>query len=299
MGGYGPASTGFSVGLKTIGDRLAARFGDQVEVKYVYNILDLGYRGEDILWLVESGVLTLGYQSSSYFTDRVPELGVADLPFLFSDSRSARAAMDGRLGSVLTAKIEAGMNYRIAGYFENGFRHVSNRLRPIRTPADMKGMRIRVLPSKVQARTFELLGAVPKAMDLSEAIEGVKAGTLDAQENPFANTVTYGVHKFHRYHSATNHFYLSRPIFVHRPSFDGWPRALQEALREAVHDAIPVQRDSHEREETEAMAAIRKEGGEIVDLTPAEHQAFASAVAPIYGEARSQYGRELLALVNR
>ncbi len=91
MGGYGPPSTGFSLALKTIGDRLEARFGGEVEVKYVYNILDLGYRGEDILWLVESGVLTLGYQSSSYLTERVPELGVADLPFLFPDSSDRHA----------------------------------------------------------------------------------------------------------------------------------------------------------------------------------------------------------------
>src|SRR5688572_11891750 len=199
MGGYGPPSTGFSLALKMIGDRLEARFGDDVEVKYVYNILDLGYRGEDILWLVEQGVLTLGYQSSSYLTERVPDLGVADLPFLFSDARTARAAMDGAFGQALTAEIEAAMNYRVLGYFENGFRHISNRIRPIRTPADLKGMTIRVLPSQVQARTFELLGAEPKIMDLSEAIEAVKAGTLDAQENPFANTVTYGVHKFHRF----------------------------------------------------------------------------------------------------
>src|SRR5215471_15743708 len=65
MGGYGPASTGFSRALKFIGDRLEAEFGDRVEVKYVWNIMDLGYRAEDILWLVEHGLLTLGYQSSS------------------------------------------------------------------------------------------------------------------------------------------------------------------------------------------------------------------------------------------
>jgi len=299
MGGYSPASTGFSLGLKMIGDRLASQFGDEVEIKYVYNILDLGYRGEDIVWLVESGVLTLGYQSSSYFTERVPELGIADLPFLFSDSQTARAAMDGKLGAALTAKIEAAMNFRVAGYFENGFRHVSNRLRPIRMPADMKGMTIRVLPSKVQERTFQLLGANPKVMDLTEAIEAIKADRIDAQENPFANTVTYGVHKYHRFHSATNHFYLSRPIFIHRPSFNSWPRPLQDALLEAVRAAIPTQRDRHEKEEVEAMVAIRKEGGEIVELTAAEHQAFATAVAPIYDEARAQYGRELMKLVNR
>jgi len=298
MGGYGPPTTGFSLALKQIGDRLEAKFGDEVEVKYVYNILDLGYRGEDILWLVEQGVLTLGYQSSSYLTDRVPDLGIADLPFLFSSTQQARAAMDGRLGQVLTERIEAGMHFRILGYFENGFRHVSNRLRPIRVPADMKGMKIRVLPSKVQERTFQLLGADPKIMDLSEAIEAVKAATLDAQENPFFNTVTYGVHKFHRFHSATNHFYLSRPIFLHRQSFDAWPHALQEELRAAVRDTIAIQRDLHVKEEEDSMAAIRREGGEIVELTPEEHKAFVAAVTPIYGEARSQYGRELLKLVN-
>jgi len=298
MGGYGPPTTGFSLALKQIGDRLEARFGDEVEVKYVYNILDLGYRGEDILWLVEQGVLTLGYQSSSYLTDRVHDLGIADLPFLFSDTQQARAAMDGRLAQLLTDRIEAAVGYRILGYFENGFRHVSNRLRPIRVPADMKGMKIRVLPSKVQERTFQLLGADPKIMDLSETIEAVKAGTLDAQENPFFNTVTYGVHKFHRFHSATNHFYLSRPIFLHRQSFDAWPRALQEELRAAVRDAVAFQRDLHVKEEENAMATIRKEGGEILELTPEEHKAFVAAVTPIYGEARSQYGRELLKLVN-
>jgi hypothetical protein len=90
------------------------------------------------------------------------------------------------------------------------------------------GVTIRVRPSKVQIRTFELLGAEPKFVDLSELIEGVKTGAVDAQENPFANTVTYGVHKFHRFHTATNHFYLFRPIFLHRPSFDSWPQRLQE-----------------------------------------------------------------------
>jgi TRAP-type C4-dicarboxylate transport system substrate-binding protein len=190
------------------------------------------------------------------------------------------------------------MNYRILGWFENGFRHVSNRLRPIHVPADMKGMTIRVLPSKVQERTFDLLGANPKVMDLSEVLPAVKAGTLDAQENPFANTVTYGVHKYHRFHTATNHFYLSRPIFLHRPSFNAWPRQLQEEFQLAVRDAVAFQRQSHIKEEEDAMVAIRKEGGEILELTPDEHKAFVTAVTPIYGEARAQYSRELLSLVS-
>jgi TRAP-type transport system periplasmic protein len=228
----------------------------------------------------------------------VPDLGIADLPFLFQDQSSARAAMDGRFGHVLSERIEAGMDFRILGWYENGFRHVSNRLRPVRLPADMKGMTIRVLPSKVQARTFELLGAIPKIMDLSEVIPAVKAGTLDAQENPFLNTVTYGVHNFHKFHTATNHFYLSRPIFLHRPTLDAWPRELQDEMRAAITDSVAFQRDLHVKEEDESANAIRKVGGEIVELTAEQHNAFVDAVKPIYGEARSQYSRDLLGLVN-
>src|SRR5258707_5372355 len=106
MGGYGPASTGFSRALKSIGDRLTAEFGDRVDVKYVWNIMELGYRAEDILWLGEHGLLTLGYQSSSYLTDRVPELGIVDLPFLFWRTQARRAAMDGPFCAVLPPKIE-------------------------------------------------------------------------------------------------------------------------------------------------------------------------------------------------
>ena len=297
MGGYGPATTGFSVALHEIGDRLEAKFGNRVDVHYVYNIMDLGYQGQEILRLVEEGVLTLGYQSSSYMTDRVPELGLADLPFLFTDTAQARAAIDGRFGELMAQAIEANMNYRILGYFENGFRFISNRVHPIRSPADLDGISIRVLPSRVLEWTFELFGAEPEIMDLSEAIERITNGTIDAQENPFANTVTYGVHNFHRYHSVTNHLYLSRPIFLHRQSFDAWPADIQAEMRAAVKDAIVRQREAKVREEEEAIAAIRAAGGEIIELTPAELRPFKDAVAPIYDDARQRYSRELLELV--
>jgi TRAP-type transport system periplasmic protein len=296
MGGYGPATTGFSRALKRIGDRLTAELGERVAVKYVWNIMDLGYRADDILWLVEHGLLTLGYQSSSYLTDRVPELSLVDLPFLFADTQAARATMDGALGDALTRAIEARTNFRILGWFENGFRHISNRLRPLHAPADLAGLRIRVLPSQVQARTFELLGAVPMRMDLTEAIAMITAGTIDAQENPLSNTVTYGVHKFHRFHSLTGHFYISRPIFVHRTAFDAWPPELQRAMRAAVTDAIAFQRALHVEEEDAARSAIAAQGCEIVELTAAEHRAFAAAVTPLIEEARATFSRELFEL---
>ncbi|MGB6537864.1 MAG: TRAP transporter substrate-binding protein [Xanthobacteraceae bacterium] len=297
MGGYGPATTSFSRALKLIGDTLEKNFGDRVRVRYVWNIMDFGYRAEDILWLVEDGVLTLGYQSSSYLTDRVPELGFVDLPFLFDRREAARAAIDGPLGRCLGEKMEERLNYRILGYFENGFRQISNRLRRLRSPADLLGLRIRVLPSEVQVKTFQLLGAIAIRCDLTEAIAAIQAGTIDAQENPFANTVTYGVHKFHHFHTVTNHFYISRPIFLHRPGFESWPSDLQQAMREAVARAVAFQRDLAIEEDREARAAILAEGCEIDEVTAGEHAQFRAAVAPLLDEARKTYGQAMFEMI--
>lgn len=297
MGGYGPPTTGFSRSLKFIGDRLTAQFGDRLDIKYIWNIMDFGYKAEEILWLVESGVLTLGYQSSSYLTDRVPELSFVDLPFLFRDNDHARNAMDGALGARLVKAIERRCNFRILGWYENGFRHISNRVRTIRLPADLQGIRMRVLPSKIQARTFDLLGATPMIMDLTDAIRMIKAGEIDAQENPLTNTVTYGVHKFHRFHTISNHFYISRPIFLHRLTFEAWPADLQQAMQDAIAASVAFQRDLHVKEEDDAEAAIKAEGCEIVTLDGAQHDAFAAKVQPICAEGKALLGDELFRLI--
>jgi TRAP-type C4-dicarboxylate transport system substrate-binding protein len=297
MGGYGPPSTGFSKSLKLIGDKLEAQFGKDVAVEYVFNIMDHGHKAEDILTLVENGEITLGYQSSSYLTDRVPELGFVDQPFLFSSNAQARAAMDGALGDFLARKTEERINYRILGWFENGFRHISNRLRPIHLPVDMKGMKIRVLPSEIHRRTFDLLGAVAMRMDLTEAIAMIKARTLDAQENPLANTVTYGVHKFHKFHTLSYHFYISRPIFLHRPSFEGWPESLRSAMQMAVNEAVAFQRKLAVEEHDESYKAIEAEGCEINALTAKEHEAFVAAVQPLLADARTTYGDVIFKMV--
>lgn len=297
LGGYGPSTTSFSLALKRIGERLESDFGNAVDVKYVWNILDLGYRSEDILWLVEDGFLTLGYQSSSYFTEKVPAVGSLDFPFVFQDRQEVRGLMDGDLGKLIAAELESRMDLRILGFFENGLRHVSNKVRPINTPADFGGMSIRVLPSEIQARTFELLGATPLILDLVDALERVVAGTIDAQENPLANTVTYGAHKYHRYHTLTGHSYLSRPVFVHRPSFDRFPEELQSAMRQAVRDAVAFQRELKVAEEEEARREIVREGGEVVELSESDLALFRTAVAPIYDEARKTYSPELLELL--
>ncbi len=297
MGGYGPPTTSHSRGLKAIGDRLQAEFGDAVDIRYVWNILDLGYQGGDLLWMTERGILTLTYQSTSYLTDKAPELEFADLPFLFRDLAHARNAMDGALGAYLSRKIEERFAYRVLGYFENGYRHVTNRLRPVRTPADMAHMRIRLMPSQMHARTFAALGAVPFPCDLKEGLEAVRSGAVDAQENPLANTVTYGCHKVHRYVTLTNHCYMSRGLYLNRAAFESWPERLQAAMQRAAREAIALQREFAVAEEETARKTLEAGGCEFVELTAAEREAFARAVKPLHDEARKRFGAEVFALL--
>jgi len=300
MGGYGPATTTHSRALKMIGDNLTAQFDKEVDIRYVWNVMDFGYKSEDVLWMAERGILTFAYQSTSYLTERVPELEFADLPFLFESLEQARSAMDGRLGAYMSRKIEERIpGYHMLGYFENGYRHVSNRLRPVHTPADMKGLKIRSLPSRMHARTYELLGAIPLVMDLKPAIVGLKSGEIDAQENPFANTVDYGVHKLHRYHTLTGHIYLSRGLYCNRAAFESWPPVLQTAMKKAVREAVLAQRELAVCEEQIARKAIEEEGGEIVELTPGERAAFVDAVKPLHDETRNRFGEPFALLWER
>lgn len=297
MGGYGPPTTTHSRALKLIGDRIEARFGKDVDIKYVWNVMDFGYRGEEVLWMTERGIMTLAYQSTSYLTERVPELEFTDLPFLFDGLDEARAAMDGKLGAYLSRKIEERFGYRVLGYFENGYRHVSNRLRPVRTPADMAGMRIRMMPSRMHCRTFELLGAIPYSCDLKPGIEAIKSGAVDAQENPLANTLDYGVHKVHRYITLTGHCYVSRGLYCNRAAFDAWPEALRSAMKSAVREAIAAQRELAVREEEIARTTLKDAGCEVLDLAAEERAAFARAVKPLHDEARKRFGEEMFALL--
>lgn len=299
MGGYGPATTTCSRGLKIMGERLEARFADVVDVNYVWNVMDLGYKGGDLLWMAEHGILTLAYQSTSYLADRVPELEFADLPYLFDGLEDARAAMDGKLGAWLSRKIEERIDYRILGYFENGYRHISNRLRPIRKLSELAGMRVRLMPGQMHSRSFAALGAVPVSLDLKPGLEAVVSGAVDAQENPLANTVDYGAHKVHRYHTLTGHCYLSRGIYCNRAAFDSWPADFQAGILEAAREAVLVQRGLAVEEEAIARQAIEAEGGEVVELTGEARAEFSRAVQPLHDEARTRFGDEAFALLGK
>ncbi len=300
LGGYGPPNTTCSRGLKVLGDTLSTQFGNEIAVHTVWNVMDFGYKASDLLWMAETGVLSLTYQSTSYIADRVPELDFIDLLFLFDNLHQARAAMDGALGAWMTQKIEERIpGYRVLGFFENGYRHISNRLRPVHTLADLKGMRVRLMPGETHRRSFAMLGAVPCPLDLKPGLEAIVSGAVDAQENPLANTADYDAHKVHKFHTLSSHCYHSRGLYMNRAQFDSWPTALQDAMRAAARKAVLAQRDLAVEEEQLARKAIEAEGGEVIELTAEARAAFVQAVKPLHDEARKRFGANVFAMIPR
>ena len=123
MGGHAQPGTSFSRGLDLIGARLVERFGDRIDPRYAYDVEGVGFEGTDMMWLVETGILSLAY--STDVGEGVPALEVAALPFLFSNTDEARAAMDGPVGRAAIDDIESRTPFRVLGFFENGFRQIS------------------------------------------------------------------------------------------------------------------------------------------------------------------------------
>ena len=117
LGGYGPSTTTHSRGLKYIGDSLQSLFGNRVDIKYIWNVMDLGYGSDAVLWLTECGMIDIVYMSTTALTSRVQDLEILDLPFLFSDNDTARAAYDGALGKHMRDAIEEKCNFLVSsGY---------------------------------------------------------------------------------------------------------------------------------------------------------------------------------------
>ena len=297
LGGYSPPDSTHSRAAVHFKESLEKRLGEIDTVELFWNVLDFGYRADDLLSMVECGLLTMCYFSTSYVTNHVPELEIIDLPFVFENEAEAHAALDGTLGDYLTEKTESRTGYRVLGYWDNGFRHLSNRLRPVRSPADCIDMRVRLQPNEVHIKTFAMLGAVPVAVDLKEGIEKIVSHEVDAQENPLANTVTYGVDKHHNHVTMSGHFFGARGLYMHKESFDSWPESVQLAVRESAREAIKVQRQSAFAKEEELRAQMQSEGIEVIDLTAEERAAFKNAVQPVLDEARARLGDEIFSLL--
>ncbi len=264
-----------------LGAALAARLGDALDFELEGYVIDAGHKAADLLAMVESGDKTMCYFASSYLAELVPEIAVLDLPFVITSRAQAYGALDGALGERLAERVSAMTGYRVLAFWDNGFRHLSNRVRPIRTPEDCRGLRLRTLSSALHTETFRRLGFDPVALDVKELLAAVRSGAIDAQDNPLTNIYNFGVHEFHPYITLTAHFFGAAVLLCHKASHDAWPAEVRQAVEGAVVEATRAQREFAAAEDERVRGALGSTDNEVIELTDAERQRFQTVVAPV------------------
>lgn len=280
-------------------ESLTAALGDRVAFEHVLNVTEQGRKAADLLDMVATGETTLCYFSSSYLADKVPEIALFDLPFLIRDRAQGHAMLDGPLGQLIMDKMAEAADFRIVAWWDNGFRHFSNGVRPIRTPDDCKGLKIRTLFSDLQQESFAAMGFEPVPLDVAELPGACADGTVDAQENPLTNTFNFAIHEHHPWITRSGHFFGPCVVLAHKATWDAWPDDVREAVENALAAATPAQRGFAAGDDEEIAAKLLDAGNELIDLTDDERAAFVAAVAPVVERSLAGFRDELFEYLPR
>jgi TRAP-type C4-dicarboxylate transport system substrate-binding protein len=281
FGGYQEPASIHNRAATYFGERLQSRLGERVRFELIGSVLKLGRLSGDLPIMVEQGELDFCYMASIRFTQWVPELKVFELPYVVKDRAAVHRALAGPLQERFAHQMDQGSPFKLLGLWDNGIRHFSNKLRPIRTPADCKGMRIRIQLSELLAETFTALGFVPIPVDIKFFTEQVAGDRFDAQENPLTNTYNFGVHQHHRYITLSGHIFGASTMICNAARYRAWPAALRAAVDAAAREATAYQHQLAAAEDDEILAKFDPQQNAIVRLTPNEHAAFVAAVQPV------------------
>lgn len=296
FGGYQEPASIHNRAAAYFGERLRQRLGDRIRFELIGSVLKLGRASGDLPLMVAGGELDFAYMATIRFTRWVPEFKLFDLPFVVEDRASIQRALMGALGERFKTAM-ASSPFRLLGVWDNGFRYFSNKLRPIRTPADCKGLRIRIQMSELIAETMAALGFVPVPVDIKEFTENIGGDRFDAQENPLTNIYNFGVHRFQRYITLTGHFYGASAMICNGAHYESWPAGVRAAVDAAAAEATAFQRRLAAAEDAAMMAKLGAEDVEIVELTGAERAAFTAALQPVIERHRGDFDAKLFAVL--
>jgi TRAP-type C4-dicarboxylate transport system substrate-binding protein len=295
FGGYQPPKSIHNQAARRFCDSLVERLGDRIHFELIGSVLDRGHPAGDLPVMVERGELAFCYMSTVQFTARVPELQLLELPFLIRDRRAVWAALDGELGALFTRRLHATTPFRVLGLWDNGFRHLTNRVRPIRSPQDCRGLRIRTQLSELHGEVFRALGFVPIATDIKQFVQEVAGDTFDAHDNPLTNIYAFGVHRYHRYITLSSHFFGASLLLGNARQYRSWPADVRAAVDDAAAQATAEQRRLAAAEDQNVLARLDPQANEVVRLSAAEQDAFVEAVQPVLSRRRAQLDPKLFA----
>jgi C4-dicarboxylate-binding protein DctP len=223
----------------------------------------------------------------------VKEFEVFDLPFIFDNEADLNKVTQGPIGKQLLDKLEP-KGIKGLAYWDNGFKSFSAN-KPLRTPADMKGLKMRIQSSKVLEEEIRALGGIPQVMAFSEVYQALQTGVVDGTENPISNLYTQKMYEVQKHLTITEHGYLGYAVIVNKKFWDGLPAdvrgQLEQAMKEATDYANKIAKEQNDKD----LESVRKSGRtQIYVPTKEERMAFKKALIPVHQKMESRIGADLI-----
>lgn len=223
----------------------------------------------------------------------VKDFELFDLPFIFDNYAELHKVTQGPVGAKLLAKLEAKGIHGLA-YWDNGFKVMSAN-KPLRTPADFKGQKMRIQSSKVLDSQMRSMGANPQVMAFSEVYQALQTGVVDGTENPPSNLYTQKMHEVQKYVTLSDHGYLGYAVIVNKKFWAGLPADIRTALESAMKDATKYANDIAKKDNDEALAAVKKSGkSQFITLTAQEKAVWKKTMDKAHKEHMGRIGSDLI-----
>ena len=277
------------------------KFAEIVKEKSDGKIIIESYAGgvlgdeRDMIEAMQLGSLDIGLVSTAPLGGFLPEMMVFDMPFIFRDKAHAWKVADGEIGTELFNMLEQQKLVGLA-YWDNGFRHLFTTTKAVRSPADLKGLKIRVMENPIHTGTFKALGAIPVPMAWGELFTALQQNTVDGAENSIAVIYTSKFQEVAHYLSLTGHFYGAVPLLMSQSVYDGLTQEQQMIIKEAAIQARDYERQVTADMEAEYITALEEEGMEVIEV---DRSKFSKECEPLYKESSSMIPQDTIdAVIN-
>jgi tripartite ATP-independent transporter DctP family solute receptor len=284
-----------SMGVKKFAEIVAAKSGGKLKVReYPSNQLGSEMQQQSAL---RGGTQEMQSPATTSLVGIVKDFGLIDFPFIVSTPEQADALLDGPLGAALLAKLPE-KDLVGLGYWDLGFRNVTNSRRPITKGEDLEGIKIRVIPNPVYLETFKTFGANPVPMSFTELYGALENRAVDGQENPFSVILSNKFYEVQKYLSVTNHTYSTNIILVSKKFWDKLSSAEQKILQDAAIESRDYQRKVSREQASKAVAELRSKGMEVNELAAAELGRMREKTKPIAQRFSAEYDPGIVRVFN-
>lgn len=274
---------------------------ERSEGRLTVNVFPNSQLGDDVqmMEMLQTGTLDMSYPSSSPATTYVPELAAFDLPFLLPTREAAVAVMQSDVAQGMLDAFD-GTGIKALAFSENGYRQLSNSVRPVETPEDvggldLGGLTIRTMENPVHLSIWETLGANPTPMAFGELFSAMEQGVVDGQENPWSTILTSNFHEVQDYGSETRHVYTPFILIMSERTWDGMAPEYQELVQEAASKSAEYEIQLSAEYDDWARNQLEEHGMQITRLNDEQIAAFQEAVQPVYDEWAPEIGEDLIA----